>query len=161
MEPFIIRETDVQTLPVKRRKLAKHLIHLLERVMSEPGCNYIRKPEDAFLLCSDLMEFAQEHFIVFLLNTKNRVISRKVISVGGLNSAVVHPREVFRAAIESSTASILCVHNHPSGDPTPSREDISVTKRLVEAGKVIGIDVLDHVVVGRDGWVSLKQQGMM
>nr|WP_257721149.1 DNA repair protein RadC [Paenibacillus sp. IHB B 3084] len=129
--------------------------------MTEPKYNYIWKPEDAYILCSDIIELEKENFVAFLLNTKNRVLARKIISVGGLNATVVHPREVFRTAIEVSGASILCVHNHPSGDPTPSQEDINVTKRLVKAGEIIGIDVLDHVVVGREGWVSLKQQGMM
>ncbi|MMZ61988.1 hypothetical protein D1872_241680 [compost metagenome] len=161
MKPFLIKEADVKALPVQRRKLAQHLIHLLERVMSEPSYNYIRKPEDVYILCSDILESKQELFIVFLLNTKNRVLSRKTVSIGGLNAAVVHPREVFRTAIEANVASILCVHNHPSGDPSPSPEDISVTKRLVEAGNTIGIEVLDHLIVGRDGWVSLKQQGMI
>lgn len=160
MKPFLIKESDIEALPVKRRKLAQQLLHLLERVMNE-SVRYIQKPEDVFLLCSDIVGHNKENFIVILLNTKNRVIARKVISIGGLNSAVVHPREVFRVAFENSAAAIVCVHNHPSGDPSPSPEDISVTKRLVEVGGIIGIDVLDHVIVGRDGWVSLKEQGIM
>jgi len=81
--------------------------------------------------------------------------------MGSLNAAIVHPREVFRAAIKRSSASIICVHNHPSGDPTPSSEDVALTRRLMEAGEIIGIDVLDHIVIGDRRYVSLKEQGLM
>ncbi|MNG18398.1 hypothetical protein D3C84_1024620 [compost metagenome] len=81
--------------------------------------------------------------------------------MGSLNASIVHPREVFRAAIKRSSASIICVHNHPSGDPTPSPEDISLTARLVEAGSIIGIEVLDHVIIGDQRFISLKEQGFM
>ncbi|MNR56218.1 hypothetical protein D3C85_1767520 [compost metagenome] len=81
--------------------------------------------------------------------------------MGSLNASIVHPREVFRAAIKRSSASIICVHNHPSGDPTPSPEDISLTGRLVEAGAIIGIEVLDHVIIGDQRFISLKEQGFM
>lgn len=121
----------------------------------------IRSPEDVFALSLDLVGLANEHFVVFFLNTKNRVVSRKTLSIGSLNASVVHPREVFKAAIEKSAASIICVHNHPSGDPTPSPEDISLTRRLFETGEIVGIELLDHVIVGRDGWISLKHQGMI
>jgi DNA repair protein RadC len=81
--------------------------------------------------------------------------------MGSLNASIVHPREVFRAAIKRSSASIICVHNHPSGDPTPSPEDIQLTHRLVEAGSIIGIEVLDHIIIGDFKFVSLKEQGYM
>lgn len=81
--------------------------------------------------------------------------------MGSLNASIVHPREVFRAAIKCSSASLVCAHNHPSGDPTPSPEDISLTARLVEAGQIVGIDVLDHLIIGDGSFVSLKERGLM
>lgn len=81
--------------------------------------------------------------------------------MGSLNASIVHPREVFRAAIKCSSASLVCAHNHPSGDPTPSPEDISLTTRLVEAGQIVGIEVLDHLIIGDGSFVSLKERGLM
>jgi DNA repair protein RadC len=98
----------------------------------------------------------KEHFYALLLDTKNRIISEQLISVGTLNASLIHPREVFNPAIKASANAIILVHNHPSGDCKPSKEDISVTKTLNEAGELIGIKVLDHVVVGKDGFESVK-----
>jgi DNA repair protein RadC len=109
----------------------------------------------------ELRYLQKEHFVCLFLNTKNQVISQETLSVGTLNASLVHPREVFRAAIKCSSASLICVHNHPSGDPTPSPEDIGLTRRLVEAGELIGISVLDHIVIGDRKFVSLKEQGFM
>lgn len=104
----------------------------------------------------------RENLIVLLLGTKNNVIGMNVVSVGDLNSAIVHPREVFKPAILSNAASIILAHNHPSGDPTPSPEDVMITKNLMEAGKILMIDVLDHIVIGESGLsVSLKEKGLM
>ncbi|WP_274362618.1 RadC family protein [Paenibacillus thermotolerans] len=120
----------------------------------------IRSPQDvARLVTEELRYLKQEHFVCLFLNTKNHVIGKETLSVGSLNSAIVHPRELFRAAIKRSAAAVICVHNHPSGDPTPSKEDIELTNRLSEAGSIIGIDVLDHVVIGDNRYVSLKEQG--
>jgi DNA repair protein RadC len=95
------------------------------------------------------------------LNTKNQVIGRQTLSIGSLNASIVHPREVFKAAIRRSSASIVCAHNHPSGDPTPSPEDIQLTKRLGEAGQLIGIELLDHLVIGDSRFISLKEMGCL
>jgi DNA repair protein RadC len=103
----------------------------------------------------------KEHFKVILLNIKNHVISVEDISIGSLNSSIVHPREVFKPAIKRSSASIILAHNHPSGDPTPSREDIDITRRLCEAGKILGIEVIDHVIIGNGSFVSLKEKGVI
>ena len=100
-----------------------------------------------------------ENFICLYLNTKNQVIHRQTIFIGSLNTSIVHPREVFKEAFRRAAASIICLHNHPSGDPTPSREDIEVTKRLVECGRIIGIEVLDHIIIGDHKFVSLKEKG--
>ncbi|WP_411343514.1 RadC family protein [Paenibacillus sp. WLX1005] len=122
----------------------------------------IRSPKDAADLLMEQMRYLQkEHFVCLFLNTKNQIISQETLSMGSLNASIVHPREVFRAAIKCSSASVICAHNHPSGDPTPSPEDISLTRRLVEAGHLIGIEVLDHVVIGDTRFVSLKEQGLM
>ena len=158
---LVIREADLANLTDQNRKQAEQLMEMLRRVMQNKTPCRVSCPLDVYRLSLDLVSLYQEHFMVYFLNSKNQVISRKTIFIGSLNKTVVHPREVFRAAIQQSSASIVCVHNHPSGDPTPSREDIEVTNRLVEAGEVIGIDVLDHVIVGRDGYVSLKEGGLI
>jgi DNA repair protein RadC len=121
----------------------------------------IRSPYDAVeLLMEDMRYLNKEHFVCLFLNTKNHVTGRETISVGSLNATIVHPREVFRSAIQRNSAAVVCAHNHPSGDPTPSREDIDLTKRLAEAGEVIGIDVLDHLIIGDGQFVSLKEKGL-
>lgn len=120
----------------------------------------IRSPSDvATLLSEELRYLQQEHFVALFLNTKNRVIGRETLSVGSLNAAIVHPREVFRAAVKRSAASIICAHNHPSGDPAPSAEDVALTHRLAEAGQIMGIEVLDHIIIGDRNYVSLKERG--
>lgn len=120
----------------------------------------IRSPEDgAKYLMNDLRFLSQEHFVCLYLNTKNQVLHKQTIFIGSLNASIVHPREVFKEAFRRSAASIICLHNHPSGDPSPSREDIEVTKRLAECGKIIGIELLDHLIIGDNKFVSLKEKG--
>ncbi|MCH5135741.1 RadC family protein [Clostridium thailandense] len=122
----------------------------------------IVKPDDAAnLVMEDMRHLKQEHLKVIMLNTKNVVIFIKDVSVGSLNSSIVHPREVFCDAIRKNSASIVICHNHPSGDPTPSNEDINVTHRLEECGKLLGIDLLDHIVIGNGAYISLKQKGIL
>ncbi|GFZ86158.1 UPF0758 protein [Paenibacillus marchantiophytorum] len=122
----------------------------------------IRSPKDiADFMSEDLRYLQKEHFVCLFLNTKNHLLGQETLSMGSLNASIVHPREVFRAAIKRSSASIVCVHNHPSGDPTPSPEDIQITHRLIEAGTIIGIEVLDHVIIGDQRFISLKEQGFM
>ncbi|MFC7364717.1 MULTISPECIES: RadC family protein [Bhargavaea] len=118
----------------------------------------IRSPEDAAdYLMPDMSNLNQEHFVVLFLNVKNEVLHSRTIFIGSLNSSIVHPREVFREAVKRSAASIICAHNHPSGNPAPSPEDIEVTKRLAEAGKIVGIDLLDHIIIGDHKFLSLKE----
>ncbi|MEI4800108.1 MULTISPECIES: DNA repair protein RadC [unclassified Bacillus (in: firmicutes)] len=120
----------------------------------------IRNPEDCARYMMEEMRFLQqEHFVCLYLNTKNQVMHRQTVFIGSLNASIVHPREVFKEAFRRAAASIICLHNHPSGDPTPSREDIEVTKRLVECGKIIGIEILDHIIIGDHKFVSLKDKG--
>jgi DNA repair protein RadC len=103
---------------------------------------------------------AREHFYVVLLDAKNHVLATELISVGGLSVSLAHPREVFKAAIRRSAAAVILAHNHPSGDPEPSPEDIRLTTRLVEAGELLGIEVLDHLIVGRTRYLSLRERGV-
>ncbi|OJH17504.1 hypothetical protein BLX88_18820 [Bacillus obstructivus] len=122
----------------------------------------IRSPEDAAnYVMNDMRFLSQEHFVCIYLSTKNQVIHQQTIFIGSLNASIVHPREVFKEAFRRSAASIICIHNHPSGDPGPSREDIEVTKRLVECGKIIGIEILDHLIIGDKKFVSLKEKGYL
>lgn len=122
----------------------------------------IRSPEDGANYCMEEMRFlSQEHFVCLYLNTKNQVLHKRTVFIGSLNASIVHPREVFKEAFRRSAASIICLHNHPSGDPSPSREDIDVTKRLVECGKIMGVEVLDHIIIGEHKYVSLKEKGYL
>ncbi len=122
----------------------------------------VRSPQDAAdLMMDELQHLAQEHFVCLFLNTKNQVIGKDTIFIGSLNASIVHPREVFRRAIQRASAAVICLHNHPSGDPSPSAEDRNVTKRLQEAGKLLGIDVLDHIIIGEQSFYSMKENGLM
>ncbi len=121
-------------------------------------------PELVYTACRDIAGLAQEVFQVLTVNTKNQLIRRHMVSLGLLDASLVHGREVFRPALLDFAASVILVHNHPSGDPTPSAEDVRITRQMAEAGKVIGITVLDHVIIGRpDGgrvsYVSLRESG--
>lgn len=122
----------------------------------------IKSPENAAaLVMEEMRHLDREHFWALLLNTKNQVLSREIVSIGTLNSSAIHPRELYKAAIRRSAAGVILVHNHPSGDPTPSQQDIDVTKRLIEAGNIIGINVLDHLIIGDNKFVSFKARGLM
>ncbi|HOE16902.1 MAG TPA: DNA repair protein RadC [Syntrophorhabdaceae bacterium] len=104
---------------------------------------------------------AKEHFKLILLNTRNKIIGLSTVSIGTLNASLVHPREVFKDAIRHSASSVVVAHNHPSGNPEPSEEDIKITRRLVESGKILGIEVLDHIIIGKDSFISLKAKGLL
>ncbi|WP_153726518.1 RadC family protein [Heliorestis convoluta] len=120
----------------------------------------IRSPEDVSRLVMEEMRFLdKEVFRALALNTKNHVLSIEDISVGSLSSAIVHPRELFKALIRKSAAAVVLLHNHPSGDPTPSREDREITRRIVEGGRILGIEVLDHIIIGDNRYASLKELG--
>ncbi len=122
----------------------------------------VHGPEDAAHYAMPRFRFEQkEHFAVMLLNTKNHILGLTDISIGSLSASIVHPREVFQAALRYAAAALILLHNHPSGDPSPSREDIQVTQRLVKAGKVMDIPVLDHIILGDNRFVSLKEKGML
>lgn len=120
----------------------------------------INSPEDVYRrLYPGMRESKKETFVELCLDTKNQIIRENTVSIGSLNANIVHPREVFRCALIESAAHIIVAHNHPSGDPTPSREDIEITKKLIETGKIMGIDVLDHVIIGDGRHFSMKEAG--
>jgi len=122
----------------------------------------IRSPQDvADLMMPQLRYENKEKFIVVLLSTKNHVLASPTVSIGSLNASVVHPRELFREAINYSAAALILVHNHPSGDPAPSQEDIDLTAKMNEAGRLLDISVLDHVIIGDGKYVSLKEKGIL
>ncbi len=108
-----------------------------------------------------LKDEQKEKFLVVCLNSSNKIIKYEVISVGSLNASIVHPREVFKTAIENSAASILLIHNHPSGNPEPSKEDIAITKKLVESGTIIGITVVDHIILAGNKYLSFIEKGLI
>ena len=121
----------------------------------------VRSPADAAnLVMSEMGLLEQEHLRIMLLDTKNRVLGTPEVYVGSLNTSVIRVGELFREAIRANCASLIVVHNHPSGDPTPSPEDVAVTRQIVEAGKLLDVDVLDHLVIGQQRFVSLKERGL-
>jgi len=122
----------------------------------------IKSPvEVSMLLMEEMRHLKKEIFKIILLNTKNHIIKYLNVSVGSLNSSIVHPREVFSEAVKAGCSGMLLAHNHPSGDPEPSREDIETTQRLVNAGNILGIKVLDHVIIGDGRYISFKEQGLI
>ena len=155
LEPSVGTNQPAKRVDIVKLKMVKEssLLYKERRVKS---------PEDASLLFKQFLDGAdREYFIVLCLDIKNQPTAINVCHIGSLNSSIVHPREVLKPAIISNAASIIVAHNHPSNDPTPSREDLEVTKRLIEAGKVVGIDVLDHLIVCEESFISLKEKGHM
>ena len=134
-------------------------------MVRESSGQQTRTPQDVVDTCKDIRDSSQEMFLVLDLDSKNCLIERRPVSLGIANASLVHPREVFRGAIANGAISIICVHNHPSGDPTPSVEDLRTSRQLVDAGKIIGIRVLDSVIVGRKSddhqdMISLRDDGL-
>jgi DNA repair protein RadC len=140
-------------------------------LVCEAGVQRIASPADAYRVCADIASLAQESFHVLSLNSKNRLINWHLVTLGLADATAVHPREVFRAAIQDGASGVIVMHNHPSGDPNPSAEDLRVTRQLVEAGRIVDIRVLDHIVIGRPvapvgdqpgqpGFLSLRESGL-
>jgi len=142
-------------------KAAFELANRLENYAEAEDKPLVKTPEEVVnLVRSRLQDKKKEYFLAILLDTRNRLIKVSEISVGSLDSSIVHPREVFKEAISASAASVIFAHNHPSGDPTASEDDIQLTKRLAEVGEIMGIDVLDHIVIGDKKYLSLKREGL-
>ena len=154
--------TAVQGIGPNRTRMILAAIELGRRLWPDgDAAALVRGPETVFDLCRDIRGANREHFVGFYLNSRNQVLRREVISIGSLNASIVHPREVYQPAIAVSAASLILAHNHPSGDPTPSEEDLAITRRLVEAGRILGIDILDHVVVCREAYASFKERKLL
>ncbi len=142
-------------------KAALELGRRLEEQSTDTNKLTVRSPEDAVkAVRNKLKGKKREHFIALSLDTRNHLIGIHTISIGSLDSSIVHPREVFKEAITSSAASVIFVHNHPSGDPTPSDDDIKLTKRLVDVGEIMGIEVLDHIIICDTCYSSMKSRGV-
>ena len=121
----------------------------------------IRGPEQVYEHCRDIRSSNREHFVAFYLNSRHQILRREVISIGSLNASIVHPREVFRSAFILCAASLVLAHNHPSGDTQPSEEDLAITRRLSEAGRLLGIELVDHVVVAESGYTSFRERKLL
>ena len=160
-------EEELGVLPgIGRSKAVRFaaVFELARRLASTPPEEkmVIKSPDDVAKLVMEEMRYLdREHLKALLLNTKNNILAIDNISVGTLDSSVAHPREVFKNALKRSAAAVILVHNHPSGDCAPSREDIDATNRFVEAGKIIGIEVLDHIIIGDGKFTSVKTKGLM
>ncbi len=142
-------------------KAAFELAKRLEGDAESEEKQVVKTPDEvARLVRGRLSDKKKEHFLALLLDTRGQLIRTAEISVGSLDSSIVHPREVFKEAISASAASVIFVHNHPSGDPQPSEDDIKLSHRLAQAGEIVGIDVLDHVIIGEKKHVSLKSKGL-
>lgn len=139
-------------------------VELGKRIAAQPRRqqSYVENPDDiAQLFMEKMRYYKQEHFCVLLLDTKGKVIEEVEVSIGGLDAAMVHPRDVFKQAIKRSAAAVALIHNHPSGDPTPSTEDIGITLRLMEVAEIMGITIVDHIIIGDGVYASLKAEGLI
>ncbi len=156
--------SSIKGLGIAKSAQIKAMIELgkrLARAAAESRVS-IRNPQDIVDYVNPyLRDEPKENFMALFLNTKNEVLKTRTITVGILDSSLITPRELFREAIAMNSASVIVAHNHPSGDPAPSKEDIALTRRLIESGKLIGIDVLDHVIVGDNKWISLRERNLI
>ena len=133
----------------------------LAKATAQEGLNFSNPASIARYYMEDLRHANQEQMKLLLLNTKSRLIGEADISKGTVNSAVISPRELFVEALQKNAVSIVLLHNHPSGDPTPSKEDVLITRRIQEAGRLIGVELLDHIVIGDNCYVSLREKGLV
>lgn len=131
------------------------------RLLQSKKSTLVLAPKDVWDALKDIRDHKKEHFMIFFLNTRNQEIQREIISVGTINASLIHPREVFEPAITNLASHIIIAHNHPSGDTEPSMEDLELTKRLQEAGKIVGIEVIDHVIVSKSGFMSFKEKKLI
>lgn len=152
MKGFDVIMNRINIVTVKMEKIKSMLVDNKQ----------ISSPKDVFPIVQNYLNGAdREHLVLITLNTKNVINSISTVSIGSLNSSVVHPREVFKPAILSNAASIIMAHNHPSGNVEPSKEDINISHRIKEASKILGIELLDHIIVGDDKFTSLREKGII
>lgn len=151
-----------RTIKFKQIKAVYETLTVREEISSylKTGTRYTA-PSQVFDTFSFLMQETKENFITLHLDGKNRIIAMDIVSIGSLNQSIVHPREVFKTALLSSAAAIILVHQHPTGDPSPSSEDIAITRRLKEAGEIMGVKVLDHIIVGDKEYLSFVERGIL
>lgn len=131
------------------------------RLLQNKQSVLLLSPQDVWDQLKDIRDNKKEHFVIFFLDARNQEIKREIVSIGSLNANLVHPREVFEPAVRYLAAQIVLAHNHPSGDPEPSEDDLVLTKKLVESGKILGIEVSDHIIVAKDGFFSFKDKGII
>jgi len=132
-----------------------------KRLLKDKKAEIYLKPKEIWEELKDLRDHKKEHFVIFYLDSRNQEIKREIISVGSLNANLVHPREVFEPAVRHLAAQIILAHNHPSGDPEPSEDDLEITKRLTESGKILGIEVIDHIIITKTGFISFKDKNLI
>jgi len=132
-----------------------------KRLLKDKKAEIYLKPREIWEELKDLRDHKKEHFVIFYLDSRNQEIKREIVSVGSLNANLVHPREVFEPAVRNLAAQIILAHNHPSGDPEPSEDDLEITKRLVESGKILGIEVVDHIIITKTGFISFKEKNLI
>lgn len=160
----IVNETNVRKIQKLLNLGEVHACQVIacfelgRRLFSKTKEIYIRVPEDAFKYLVEMRSLNKEYFRGLYLDVKNKLIRDEIISIGTLTSNLIHPREVFQPAIQYSAVGIVLVHNHPSGDPSPSEDDIKITKQIIEAGTCLEIDILDHIIIGGNKFVSLKNK---
>lgn len=154
--------TQPQKIQLKQIKAIYETIYVSEEVVNylKTGTRYT-SPSQVYEMFSFLMQETKEMFITLHLDGKNRIVCCDLVSIGSLNQSIVHPREVFKTACLSNAAAVILIHQHPTGDPTPSSEDIAITRRLKEAGEIMGIKILDHIIVGDGEYLSFIERGLL
>lgn len=154
--------TKPRTIRFKQIKAVYETMTIKEGITGYlPPCTRFTSPEQIYQVFSFLRHETKEYFVSVHLDGKNRILAVDVVSQGSLNQSIVHPRETFKTALLSSAAAIILIHNHPTGDPTASQEDIAITRRLKEAGEIMGIKVLDHIIIGDGEYLSFVERGLL
>jgi len=163
--PGHLTNSELLAIILRSGKKGENVVELANKILkkykAENLPNLYLKPEDVWKELKDIRDHKKEHFIIFFLDSRNQEIKREVVSIGSLNASLVHPREVFEPAVKNLAAQVILAHNHPSGDTEPSEDDLALNKRLEGAGKILGIEVVDHIIVGQKGYLSFKEKGLM
>jgi DNA repair protein RadC len=160
-DPSLKDLDQIKNLGLVKKLQVLAVLELGKRLFSHKQAALILKPEDVWQELGEIRVSKKEHFVIFYLDVKNQILKKEIISIGNLNSSIVHPREVFEKAIINSSAQIIIAHNHPSGDCELSKTDLATTTRLVKAGKILDIEIIDHVIVTKDKWLSMKKEKLI
>ena len=165
-----LKDSELLAILLRTGKSGKNVIEVASQILSKYSKKRLLQNKQSVLLLSpqdvweqlkDIRDNKKEHFVIFFLDVRNQEIKREVVSVGSLNANLVHPREVFEPAVRHLAAQVIIAHNHPAGDPSPSQEDSEITKQLVDAGKLLGIDISDHVIVSKANYFSFKEHKLI